>query len=274
MINFFTELHSRCAVKHVRQTPGETTAQMLDGSPSRRRRHRSSPARDGGDHHRTHRDDQHRTHRGDTHRERKSHTHRSSSRRPLPDAEPTSRRRRARSRERGAATDSDRSRGAPALATALGAAKTAVSLARSAPLARAPPPLSAGEAEGARRMTAHELQFLTLRSELAVLEEHVGAAERYAVAVDDELQQWKAARKRDGTSRTGKKPRDRCKRSARERPRRPPPKSQRNRGSRSPPPRSFKQPTTPVQQSMVVGVVALATASNAVPAPFVRPIQF
>ena len=46
-------------------------------------------------------------------------------------------------------------------------------------------------------MTAHELQFLTLRSELAVLEEHVGAAERYAVAVDDELQQWKAARKRD-----------------------------------------------------------------------------
>ena len=121
----------------------------------------------------------------------------SSSRRPLPDAEPTSRRRRARSRERGAATDSDRSRGAPALATALGAAKTAVSLARSAPLARAPPPLSAGEAEGARRMTAHELQFLTLRSELAVLEEHVGAAERYAVAVDDELQQWKAARKRD-----------------------------------------------------------------------------
>ena len=72
-----------------------------------------------------------------------------------------------------------------------------MSLARSAPLARAPPPLSAGEAEGARRMTAHELQFLTLRSELAVLEEHVGAAERYAVAVDDELQQWKAARKRD-----------------------------------------------------------------------------
>ena len=72
-----------------------------------------------------------------------------------------------------------------------------MSLARSAPLARAPPPLSAGEAEGARRMTSHELQFLTLRSELAVLEEHVGAAERYAVAVDDELQQWKAARKRD-----------------------------------------------------------------------------
>ena len=29
------------------------------------------------------------------------------------------------------------------------------------------------------------------------------------------------------------------------------------------PPRSFKQPTTPVQQIMVVVVVALATASNA-----------